>query len=459
MARKGKLDDGSKYIPEAVSAGAAAILTDVYDPSFKHISQIIHPDAARIEGLLAAVYYQFPSDELFMVGITGTNGKTTASFLVKHVLDNLNCPCGLIGTIEYIIGKHRYQALRTTPDVAANHKMLREMIKQGCLSAVMEVTSHALDQDRVQHVDFNAAVYTNLSLDHLDYHHSMQNYCLAKNRLFASLTPERKKKIKNNPKIAIVNIDCPWNKQIISGCPAPLLTYGIQENADLRATDVKLTNEGAHFTVCYKDQVLPFSWPMIGRFNVYNGLAAIGVGLAYGAPLHQILEILRQPPYVRGRLQPVPNALGLKIYVDFAHSDDALTNVLECLRELCRNKIITVFGCGGDRDASKRPKMAHASEALSDFSIVSSDNPRSEDPAQIAAEIIQGFSSRAKYCIELDRKEAIRKAIEMSSQDDCILIAGKGHEAYQIFAHKTIEFDDAKVAAQICEQLNLAHTE
>lgn len=455
VAKKGRINDGSKYIPEAISSGAVAVLTDVFDPSLKTISQIIHPNVASIEGLLAAVYYQFPSEELFMVGITGTNGKTTTSFLIKQLLDQLGSPCGLTGTIEYIVGQHRYQATRTTPDVAANHKMLREMVKQGCQSAVMETTSHALDQNRVQYIDFNVAIYTNLSLDHLDYHHTMDNYCLAKQQLFASLNPQHKKKIGNNPKIALVNVDCPWNEKITSHCQAPKLTYGIFKEADLRAADIELSISGTRFTIHYKKKSYPFAWPWVGRFNVYNCLAAIGTGLAYGSSLDHILNILQTPFPVKGRLQQVPNALGLKIYVDFAHSDDALMNVLECLRELPKEKIILVFGCGGDRDVSKRPKMAHVAEEYADFSIITSDNPRSEDPARIAQEIIQGFKSNECYCVELDRREAIKKAIERASKEDIVLIAGKGHETHQIFAHKTIEFDDVKIANQICEQLNL----
>lgn len=453
IAKKGRLDDGSQYIPEAISAGAAAVLTDIFDPSLKNVSQIIHHDVASIEGILSAVYHQFPSDELFMVGITGTNGKTTSSFLIKHLLDKLDGPCGLIGTIEYIIGQHRYQATRTTPDVTINHKMLREMILQGCHSAVMEVTSHALDQGRVQNIDFNVAVYTNLSLDHLDYHHSMENYCQSKSKLFKMMNPDKKKKIKNNARLAVINADCPWHHKIVEGCKSPILTYGVLSNADLRATEIELFDSKTHFKVSYRGKTVPVSWPVIGRFNVYNCLAAISIGLAREVPLDQIVEIMQSPPSVKGRLQAVPNPLNLKIYVDFAHSDDALVNVLECLKELKKGRIITVFGCGGDRDQTKRPKMAQAAEEYSDFSIVTSDNPRSEDPNDIIMQVVKGFKSTESYSVELDRRNAIQKAIELADTDDIILIAGKGHETYQIFAHKTIEFDDAKVAMQICQEI------
>lgn len=455
IAKKGRSTNGAQYIPEAISAGAVAVLTDIYDPFLKDVTQIIHHDIASIEGLIAANFYRFASDELFMVGITGTNGKTTTSFLVKHILDQLEKPCGLIGTIEYIIGDHRYQATRTTPDIAANHKMLREMIVHGCGSAVMEVTSHALDQGRVMHIDYDVAVFTNLTLDHLDYHHTMDEYCSAKNKLFTSLRCDAAaKKKKPYVKTAVVNGDSLWQSRMVEGCPAKIVTYGIEnDSADIRATDIQLTPTGTRFDVCYQDKKVPFLSPMVGRFNVYNVLAATGVALSRQMDLETIAATIKTFSSVAGRLEPVPNPLGLKIYIDFAHSDDALTNVLECLQEFKQGRIITVFGCGGDRDTSKRAKMAQASEAISDISIITSDNPRSEDPKTIAQQIIQGFRRKESYFVELDRYEAITLAIKMATPEDIILIAGKGHEPYQIFAHKIIEFDDRKVAAQICQKL------
>ncbi|MCE5316806.1 MAG: UDP-N-acetylmuramoyl-L-alanyl-D-glutamate--2,6-diaminopimelate ligase [Parachlamydia sp.] len=451
IARKGRVEDGSHYIPEAIAAGAAAILTDILDPSLKDVAQIIHPDVASLEGLIAAHYYQFPSNEMLMVGVTGTNGKTTTTFLIKHLLDQLQGPCGLIGTIEYIIGQHRYQATRTTPDVTSNHKMLREMVLQGCRSAVMEVTSHALDQGRVRNINYDITIFTNLTLDHLDYHQTMENYCAAKNRLFRSLDPKQKKNAIASTKWAIVNIDSPWHAKIVEGCPARILTYAIAAPADLMAKKIELTPDGTRFEVVYQNQAYLCKIPLVGRFNVYNSLAAIAVGLTRGASMETILDILSRAPSVPGRLQPVPNPRGLKIYVDFAHSDDALLNVLETLQELKKGRIITIFGCGGDRDLSKRPKMAQVAEEYSDIAIVTSDNPRSEDPQEIARQIVKGFRHPERHLVEVDRRAAIAKAIEMASPEDMILIAGKGHEAYQIFAHKTIEFDDAKVASQLCQ--------
>lgn len=460
IARKGRAEDGTLYIPEAVAAGAVAVLTDIYDPLIKkEVTQLIYPNVAQIEGQIAAYYYQFASSEMYMVGITGTNGKTTSSFLIKHLLDSIGEPSGLIGTIEYIIGQHRYQATRTTPDVCTNHKMLREMVNQGCRNAIMEVTSHALDQGRVDNIDFDAAVFTNLTLDHLDYHHTMDHYAASKNLLFRSLDPSKKKPSIPFPKTAIVNADSSWHRKILEGCRANVITYGLSHNADLNAKNIHLTPTGTSLTLCYQGQEVPLQWPLVGRFNAYNCLAATAVGLSRGLPLEKIADIMASAPSVSGRLEAVPNPLGLKIYVDFAHSDDALMNVLECLQELKTGRIITVFGCGGDRDTAKRPKMAHVCEELADLVIVTSDNPRTENPAEIARQIAKGFSRPDNHLIELDRRKAIAMAIDAATPDDIVLIAGKGHETYQIFAHKTIEFDDRKVAAEICQHKMLALAE
>jgi UDP-N-acetylmuramoyl-L-alanyl-D-glutamate--2,6-diaminopimelate ligase len=449
IARKGRTSDGAAYIPEAVAAGASAILTDIYDPLLnKSVAQLIHPDTSSIEGTVAANYYGFPSKELLMVGITGTNGKTTSSFLIKHLLDSLIGPTGLIGTIEYIIGAHRFQAVRTTPDAASVQKMLREMLNQECRNAVMEVTSHALDQHRVDCIDFDIAVFTNLSLDHLDYHRDMEQYALAKNKLFRSLIPSEKKKGFLGTKTAILNQDSPWSNKIAAGCTARLLTYGISTPADLTAANIQFGLDRTSFTLHWQGKKAILSSPFIGRFNVYNCLAAASVGLALELPLDTIAETLSTAPHVAGRLEAVPNPLGLKIYVDFAHSDDALLNVLECLKEFKKGRVITVFGCGGNRDATKRPKMAKVCEEHSDLVIVTSDNPRNEDPQEIIRQIFTGFAHPEKHIAEPDRNAAIKKAVEMATAEDILLIAGKGHEPYQIFAHHTIEFDDRKVALQ-----------
>lgn len=453
IARKGRVHDGAFYIPEAVAAGAVAVLTDLFDPLLdKSITQIIHPDVASLEGIVSANYYQYASNELFMVGITGTNGKTTTSFLVKHLLDSFSQPCGLIGTIEYIMGQHRYQATRTTPDAVSTQKMLREMVIEGCQSAVMELTSHALDQHRVDCICFDTAVFTNLTLDHLDYHGTMDAYQKAKGKLFRSLDPNKKKKVHPYPKMAIINADSPWHKKMIEGCRVDVFTYAIDNDADLRAEKFELSPVGTSMTLNFRGQRVNLSWPLVGRFNAYNCLAAAAVGLSRHLPLEGIAHALEKAPFVPGRLQVVPNPLGLKIYVDFAHSDDALRNVLECLQEFKTGRILTVFGCGGNRDASKRPKMAQVCQQYSDLAIVTSDNSRDEDPLEIIRQITSGFEAKDRYLIEPDRYAAIEKAIDLATPNDIILIAGKGHETYQIFANKTIEFDDRKVALEICQK-------
>lgn len=448
IAKKGFVDDGNRYIAEAVAAGASAILTDIYDPSLK-TTQVISPHVADLEGRIAAHYYHYPSQDLFMVGITGTNGKTTTSYLIKHLLDSLKCSCGLIGTIEYIIGQHRYEATRTTPDVVSNQKMLREMIIQNCTAAVMEVTSHALDQGRVQYIEYDVVVFTNLTVDHLDYHKTIDNYANTKKKLFDSIGNDGRKK---NIKTAVVNSDSPWHKQMIADSKAKVLTYAIDRAADLQATDIVLNSQGTRFNLIYQGQIYPCESSLVGRFNVYNILAALCVGIAKKTPIEELIVLIKTFPAIAGRLEFVSNPLSLKIFVDFAHSGDALNNVLRCLRELNTGRIITVFGCGGDRDPNRRYDMAKASDELSDFSIITSDNPRSEDPNLIANQIASGFSNKDHYMIELDRETAIKAAIDRATAQDIILIAGKGHEPYQIFAHKTIEFDDRQVALQICQK-------
>ena len=450
VAKKGRSVDGSQFIPEAISAGATAIITDIFDPTLKNVTQIICADVPSIEGQLAAQYYQFPSEELLMIGITGTNGKTTTSFLIKHLLDKESKPCGLIGTIEYIIGDHRYQATHTTPEVASNHKMLKEMLHQGCHAAVTEVTSHALDQGRVSHIDYDVAIFTNLSHEHLDYHRTMEEYGLAKSKLFRMLKSQPNPQ-KKYPKAAVVNVDDPYHQTILQDCQAPVITYGIDQSADVQASNIKLSASGSKFLVNYRGEKWPFSLPLIGRFNVYNSLATIAFGISQHIPLEKIAETVKTFPRVPGRLERIPNSQELKIYVDFAHTPDALVNVLKCLKELGTGRLLTLFGCGGDRDPFKRPKMAEVCEQFSDFCIVTTDNPRNEDPLAIIRQICEGFKSTSNYVIEPERRTAMERIIKMATPEDIILIAGRGHEPYQIFAHHTIEFDDRKIAKELSD--------
>ena len=444
IAKKGSVDDGAKYIEEALLAGAAAILTDLPNPFLKGIVQLVHPFPERVEAALAARFYHNPSQELYVVGVTGTNGKTTTTYLVKHLLDRLGYPCGLIGTIEYLVGSYRFEADRTTPDAITNQKLHREMVKQGCKAVAMEVSSHGLAQGRCDQIDFDAAIFTNLSQDHLDYHHTMELYAQEKAKLFTSLKSD---------KTAIINNASSWKDEMVAQCKAKILTYGFTPECSLYADELHLSPHKSVFTVHYQGEKVRFSWDLIGRYNILNCLAALGVCLSKKHSLAQLSAHVESFPGVRGRLEKVENRRGLNMYVDYAHTPDALEKVLNCLQELKQGRIITVFGCGGDRDKGKRPQMGKAAEKGSDFTIVTSDNPRSENPHKICEEIATGFSTSA-FTIVTDRRLAIEQAIQMATAKDLILIAGKGHETYQLFSHQTLPFDDKKISQEIANRVS-----
>ncbi len=445
IAKKGMSDDGSKYLEEALASGASALLTDMPNPFLKNVTQLITPDVRALEGELAARFFGWPSRSLFMVGVTGTNGKTTTAYLIKHLFDHLHIPCGLIGTIEYIIGGHHFAAELTTPEVITNQKLLREMVKQKCEAAVMEVSSIGLDQGRVAQIDYDVAVFTNLSPEHLDYHETMEAYAEAKAKLFRTLEPQS---------TALFNVDSPWADTMRKGCLAQQLTYGFSDTADLQAHSLELLPDQTRFALTYQGQTLFFSWNLIGRFNIYNCLAAVGVALAKKIPFESLPKAIACFPPVPGRLERVDTPSGLHIYVDYAHTPDALEKALLSLREVKQGKIYTIFGCGGNRDKMKRTLMAEVAEKGSDFTIVTSDNPRSEDPLAICEDIARGFRGK-HFLIEVDRRMAIERAIELASVDDLILIAGKGHETYQIFAHQTLPFDDCQVAREIANRVTV----
>lgn len=411
IAKVGSYDDGSKYIDEALSAGAAAILTDLPDPSLK-ATQLITEDVRRMEAQLAAKFYGDPSRELFMVGVTGTNGKTTVAHLVRHLLDG-----GMIGTIEYVIGQRHIPADLTTPDIITNQKLLREMVRVGCKACVMEVSSHALEQGRVEGIDFDIAIFTNLSQDHLDYHGSMEAYAAAKAKLFSGLKREAK---------AIVPFG---EKRMIENCKAEVITYGIEEG-DVAARELRCAGDHS----CFVLDGVDYKVPLVGRFNVMNCLAALAVKRGNLADF----------PQVRGRLERVCG----HIYIDFAHTPEALEKVLLALREFARGRIVLVFGAGGDRDRTKRPKMGQVAVRYADITILTADNPRSEDPHKICEEI-----AHPDALIEVDRRKAIARALALAAPEDVVLIAGKGHESDQIFAHKTVPFDDRQVVLELLEEV------
>lgn len=450
IALKGAKVDGSTFVEEAQRAGAAALLTDLYNPFLKEMTQLICKDVSKIQLELIKRFYNNPSQSLKVVGVTGTNGKTTTSYLIRHCLEFLGISSGLIGTIETIIGKYQCPSQLTTPDVLSLHKILAKMLTQKCQACVMEVSSHALIQKRLEEVEIDVAVFTNLSQDHLDYHKTMQAYFEAKKLLFTHLERYRTKPLKQG----VINIDDPYGLEMLSSCSAKTLTYGIEhKGADLKAFDVHLKRDKTYFKVNYQGAITSFESPLIGKFNVYNMLAALGALLSLGLTLEQLKTPIQKFQQVPGRLQKIDSPLGFSIYVDFAHTDKALENVLLTLRPLTKGKLIVVFGCGGDRDQKKRPLMGAVASLYADTIVLTSDNPRSEDPFHIIQEIMSGAFSQKKCFVEVDRKKAIEKAIEMAKEEDSVLIAGKGHEMTQIFKDRHIAFSDALVAAQALEKL------
>lgn len=433
--------NGARFIPDALTAGASAILTSSYHPEFFPVSQVIHPDVAAAEVALAKAFYDHPDEKLFLVGITGTNGKTTTSYIVRHLLGN---PCGLIGTVEWWVGSHALPSMHTTPDVLHNYNLFASMVREGCSACVMEVSSHALDQQRVKGVSFDVGVFTNLTQDHLDYHQTMHAYAEAKAKLFDSVGS-----------LAVLNADSPYSALMRERCKADVIGYGLDASCELKGSNLKLTSSGMTLDITYATETVAVHTKLIGRYNAYNLLAAIGVGLAKGLSLKDMGARMQTFINAPGRLEPVPNSRGLCIYIDYAHTDDALQNVLQTLRELNPRRLITVFGCGGDRDRDKRPKMGAVAEALSDVVFVTSDNPRSERPEAILSAILAGFKEPQKACVVPDRREAIARAVQEATPEDVILIAGKGHERTQTLAGGVVPFDDREVALRsigLCER-------
>jgi UDP-N-acetylmuramoyl-L-alanyl-D-glutamate--2,6-diaminopimelate ligase len=433
IARKGCTRDGAEFIPDAVAAGAAAILAPFYNPFLKE-TQIIHEKPEELMGLLAARYYQTPSKDLWIAGVTGTKGKTTTTYLIRHLLEKIGQKAGLIGGVETILGEKRFASQLTTHDAIRNQKLLREMVLAGCQAAVLEVSSHGLDQGRVEEIDFDLALFTNLTSDHLDYHKTLENYAAAKKKLF-DRTGDR-----------IFNADSPCSEYMTGGNGG--MTYGMNPGADVRASEIAFTEKGSAFIVEARGKKQRFSTPLIGRFSVYNLLAAISAGLHLGVELPALASIFSTVPAVPGRLEPVENDLGIQVYVDYAHTGESLDNVLSTLRETARKRLIVVFGCGGGRDPGRRAGMAHAAEKWADLAILTSDNPRSEDPVEICRQILAAFQKPENARVELDRKSAIALGVEIACPGDILLIAGKGHEKTQIFNSKTIPFDDCSVAKE-----------
>ncbi len=444
VAIPGAREDGTRYVEDALRRGASAIVSQSNIPVPREISFIGVEDAHRALAEISCAFYGHPSSRLPVVGITGTNGKTTTSFMLRNMLRAADRRPGLIGTVEYEIGARCIPAGRTTPEAPEIQYMLDAMVRGDCGSAVMEVSSHALDQKRVWGVDFDVGVFTNLTQDHLDYHGTMDRYFAAKALLFQGLGHMEK------PATAVINIDDPWGQMLAQmGGAYETITYGIHEAAMVQAVDIESGIEGSEFTLHTPWGSAPVRLNVVGRYNVHNAMAAVGAAGALGLPLPIMTSGLASFRPAPGRMEAVENTRGFKVFVDYAHTPDALAHAVNTLREVTERRLIVIFGCGGDRDRGKRPQMAAAAAAAADHILVTNDNPRSEDPAAIAHEIEAGFPEGTHYETILDRASAIERAIRMARPGDVVLIAGKGHETYQEFQRTVVPFDDRETARRV----------
>jgi UDP-N-acetylmuramoyl-L-alanyl-D-glutamate--2,6-diaminopimelate ligase len=432
---RGQTRDGHEFAPAAVEAGAAALVVeqDLELP----VTQVRVVDARASMAPLAARFWGDPTAELQVAGITGTNGKTTTAFLLREILEAAGCPCGLLGTVKQVVGGSEEEVVRTTPEAIDLQATFRRMLDSGDRCCVMEVSSHALVLHRADAIHFDTAVFTNLSQDHLDFHADMEEYFAAKRLLFEA-----------GPGAAVVNADDPYGRRLVEEIECQTFSAEGAE-ADFRATDVQLDSAGASFTVVGPQGPAQLTTRLPGRFNVSNSLAALAAAHTLGVPAEQAAAALAAASGVPGRFEPVEEGQPFTVLVDYAHTPEALENVLRAARPLTEGRLISVFGAGGDRDRAKRPRMGAIGADLSDLAIVTSDNPRSEEPEAIIREILEGIEGDADVMVEVDRRAAIALALAEADRGDTVLIAGKGHEQGQEFeGGRKIPFDDRVVARE-----------
>jgi len=452
VAVKGYQTDGHLYVSDALERGACAVLLQDTVSVPGNISWALAADTRKILAQAAARYYDYPARKMKMVGVTGTNGKTTTANLIRAIYREHGSQTGLIGTIQNCIGDRVLPVEHTTPESADLQQLLSEMAAEAVEVVAMEVSSHALVLHRVEECAFDAAVFTNLTQDHLDFHGDMQQYLAAKSLLFTGLGRDDGKP---GGKCAVVNIDDSAAEQIIAACRVPVITYGINKTADVKARKVQITARGVAFQVVQGDEQAFLQLKLTGKFNVYNALAAVAAGVADHIPMRTIKSALERVTGVPGRFELVDRGQDFAVVVDYAHTPDGLANVLSTAREFTAGKLICVFGCGGDRDRAKRPIMGAIAARMSDLAVVSSDNPRSEDPLAIIEDVLVGVRqvAGANYTVLPDRREAIRQAISAAAPGDVVLIAGKGHEDYQIIGSQRLHFDDREEAGEALAQL------
>lgn len=455
VAVKGEHVDGHHFVSAALKGGTGALVVQE-QVNVVSIPFVRVDDSRKALGLLGSRYYGDPSTRIRMIGVTGTNGKTTTTYICKALLEGLGQHVGLIGTVAYQIGSTTMPAAHTTPGALELQRLLAQMAAADCTTAVMEVSSHALAQDRTSGCEYDVAVFSNLTQDHLDFHKTMEEYFQAKLRLFTGLAGGRKAN-----KRAIINVDDPFGHRIVEQSPVPVWTYALKAKADLRAEEMRLSNQGTTFTAATPVGNVYVESHLVGEHNVYNLLAAIGVALHEGATPDHIRHAVGNVLNVPGRFERVIAGQPFTVVVDYAHTEDALVRLLTAAEALKSGRIITVFGCGGDRDRGKRPKMGAAAVRYSDVVILTSDNPRTEDPQaildQVEGGVVEALRQRphVQYRKIADRRQAIEEAVKEARGTDMVLIAGKGHEDYQIVGTEKLHFDDREVARSAIQRLGI----
>jgi len=458
VALHGLVADGNAFVPQAVARGAMAVVSDADARPDVPVPWVRVLDARAALAAIADVFFGHPSHDMTVVGITGTNGKTTTAYLLSAIVEQAGIKCGLAGTILYRIGEEERPALRTTPEASDMQQLLREMVDRECRACVMEVSSHALALRRADGIRFRAGVFTNLTRDHLDFHGDMDAYFRSKRRLF-DLMPD--------DGVAIVNVDDPRGRSLLD-VPRRIVSYAIDRAADVTPGSVSFSLQGLEFQANTPSGPVAVRSRLVGRPNVYNILAATATAVALDLPMDAVERGLGSLSGVPGRFEIVSTgADAITVVVDYAHTDDALKNLLETARPLASRRLITVFGCGGDRDRSKRPLMGAVVARLSDVVVITSDNPRSEEPERIIEDILRGIQpagergrgggQRASPLKIVERRQAIERAIALAEPGDMVLIAGKGHERTQVIGERVLPFDDAAVAREALDRRRAAH--
>src|SRR6266404_1669429 len=445
VAIRGELFDAHQFVPQVIEQGAVGVISELERPSDFKGAWLQVENVRRSTPQAAAEVHRHPSCELNLVGITGTNGKTTTAYLIASIPEAAGEPVAMTGTVEYRLGKEKKKAGRTTPEATDMQRILRRAVEIGCKTAVMECSSQAMDFHRCDELDYAVAVFSNLTRDHLDYHKTMENYWYAKQRLFDG-------RLGSRPKTSVINVDDPYGVELANRLEQEglrVLRYAVRADADVTASDPEFSLAGMRFHLRTPAGERDFHSPLVGPPHIYNTLTAVASGLALGYNLDLVTRALEKCTGAPGRFERVAHNKDFAVVVDYAHSDDALLNVLRTAREVTKGKIITVFGCGGDRDRSKRAPMGEAAGLLSDVVILTSDNPRTEDPDQILADAEAGIQKTGKpYEKIADRREAINQAIAQARTGDLVLIAGKGHEDYQIIGREVFHFDDKEIARE-----------